>query len=166
MTAISDVIIKMIDFYEGSLHDIDHFMKVYSYAKTIGEQECLEKESQYVLELAAILHDIACPLCREKYGAADGKMQELEGAELTRAFLDEFSIPADICEKLVWLVSHHHTYNDVTMPEHRILLEADFLVNAGESAYSQSQIEKARKNFFRTKCGILLLDSIYMRQEI
>lgn len=28
----------MIDFYEGNLHDIDHFLKVWSLAKTIGEQ--------------------------------------------------------------------------------------------------------------------------------
>ena len=33
---ISEAIAKMIDFYQGNLHDINHFLKVYAYAKTIG----------------------------------------------------------------------------------------------------------------------------------
>ena len=43
--------------------------------------------SQYILEAAAVIHDIACPLCREKYGNADGKHQEAESEPLVRAFL-------------------------------------------------------------------------------
>lgn len=27
---------KMIKFYDGDLHDINNFLKVYAYAKTIG----------------------------------------------------------------------------------------------------------------------------------
>lgn len=30
---------KMIVFYRGDRHDIDHFLKVWALAKTIGEQE-------------------------------------------------------------------------------------------------------------------------------
>ena len=33
---------KMIDFYQGNLRDIEHFLKVWAYAKTIGEQEGVE----------------------------------------------------------------------------------------------------------------------------
>ncbi len=33
---------KMIDFYKGNIHDIDHFLKVWAMAKTIGELEALE----------------------------------------------------------------------------------------------------------------------------
>ena len=47
-------------------------------AKTIGELEGLDRHTQEVLELAAVVHDIACPLCREKYGNASGKNQERE----------------------------------------------------------------------------------------
>lgn len=36
---VSEAIEKMIAFYKGSIHDIDHFIKVWSYAKTIGELE-------------------------------------------------------------------------------------------------------------------------------
>ena len=47
--------------------------------------------------------------------------------------------------------------------DHRILLEADFLVNAGESGYSKSAIENARENVFRTGAGIRLLESMYLK---
>lgn len=66
---------KMIKFYNGNLHDINHFLKVYAYAKTIGELEKLDAGVQEILELAAVVHDIACPICREKYGSTNGKYQ-------------------------------------------------------------------------------------------
>ena len=69
---------KMIGFYYGNRHDIAHFLKVWAMAKTIGELEGLDGHTQEVLELAAVVHDIACPLCREKYGDTNGKHQELE----------------------------------------------------------------------------------------
>ena len=68
---------------------------------------------------------------------------------------------ADIA-RISWLVSHHHTYTDVDGIDHRILLEADFLVNAGECGYSRAAIESAEKQFFRTAAGIRLLNSIYL----
>ena len=164
-TSISAIINKMLDFSAGNLHDRNHFLKVYAYAKTIGELEKLDEKSQYVLEAAAVLHDIACPLCREKYGQAPGKLQELEGETLSRDFLSVLNIPVDITNRIIWLVTHHHTYSDVTLPEHRILLEADYLVNADESAYSKENIQSAKAAFFRTNTGIAFLDSIYLRAE-
>ncbi len=65
---------------EGNTHDIAHFMKVYAYARTIGECEGLDADTQTTLEVAVVVHDIACPLCREKYGNTDGPNQEKEGA--------------------------------------------------------------------------------------
>ena len=53
-----------------------------TYALTIGACEGLSKAQRYTLELAAIVHDIACPLCREKYGNTNGKYQEQEGVPL------------------------------------------------------------------------------------
>ena len=32
---------QMIDFYQGSQHDINHFLKVWSYARNIGQMETL-----------------------------------------------------------------------------------------------------------------------------
>ena len=159
---ISDAIEKMIDFYKGDLHDINHFLKVWAFAKSIGEREGLDARTHETLELAAVVHDISCPLCREKYGDTNGKHQELESAPLVAAFFAGEDCDADV-ERISWLVSHHHTYTDVDDMDYQILLKADFIVNAGESGYSKSAIESAKKQFFRTSAGLRLLNSIYLK---
>ena len=125
---------KMIEFYHGNRHDIAHFLKVWAMAKTIGELEGLDGHTQEVLELAAVVHDIACPLCREKYGDTNGKHQELESPPLVEAFFADLPVSRADVDRISWLAAHHHTDTNVDGPDHRILLEADFLVNADEGA--------------------------------
>ena len=36
---VAEVVRKMVEYSKGDLHDINHFMKVYAYAKTIAEGE-------------------------------------------------------------------------------------------------------------------------------
>lgn len=73
---ISRILVKMIDYSAGNRKDINHLMKVHSYARIIGKGEGLSEELQKITEIAAIVHDIACPLCRNKYGNTNGKYQE------------------------------------------------------------------------------------------
>ena len=160
---VSSAIEKMIAFYQGNLHDINHFLKVWAFARTIGEQEGLDEQTQRTLELAAVVHDIACPACREKYGNANGKYQELESPPLVEKFFEGMPVERRMAERISWLVAHHHTYTDVEGLDYRILLEADFLVNAGEGGLSRAAIETMRQNVFRTETGIRLLDSVYLR---
>lgn len=162
---VSSAIEKMIAFYQGNLHDINHFLKVWAFARTIGEQEGLDEQTQRTLELAAVVHDIACPACREKYGNANGKYQELESPPLVEKFFEGMLVERRMAERISWLVAHHHTYTDVEGMDYRILLEADFLVNAGEGGLSRAAIETMRQNVFRTETGIRLLDSVYLRDE-
>ena len=162
---VETAIEKMIAEYKGNLHDISHFLKVWSLAKTIGELEALDRHTLEILELAAVVHDISCPLCREKYGNTNGKNQELESPPLVEAFFTDLPVaPADVA-RISWLVAHHHTYTNVEGLDHQILLEADFLVNAGESSYSSAAIESARQRVFRTAAGLRLLDSMYLGGE-
>jgi hypothetical protein len=156
------IVNKMIDFYVGNKSDIRHFLKVYAYAQTIGKLEGLDEKTQYILETAAIVHDIACPICREKYGNTNGVHQEEESEAVLIPFLEEFNLDEDIKQRIVYLVSHHHTYTNVDGIDYQILLEADYLVNADESEYSTEAIEKFLKNVFKTKSGIAMLKSIYL----
>ena len=162
---IADMLVKMVDFYEGDHHDINHFMKVWGFARTIGECEGLDAETQFTLEAAAIVHDIACPLCRQRYGFADGKHQEEEGPALVLAFFESTDVEPWRVERICWLVGHHHTYTDVDGIDHRILLEADFLVNADEQGESPEAIRAFEAKVFRTRAGTELLHSIYLRDE-
>lgn len=158
---VSEIVTKMIDYSNGNLHDISHFMKVYGYAKTIGECENLDENTQNVLEVAAIVHDIACPLCREKYGNTNGAYQEKEGEILTAEFLKDTGYSQEFINRVVYLVGHHHTIKDIKGLDYQILIEADYLVNADESSYSKENIKNTMKKVFKTKTGISLLKSIY-----
>ena len=153
---------KMIRFYQGSLHDINHFLKVTAFARTIGLQEQLDERTQLTLELTAIVHDIACPLCREKYGRASGDLQEQESEALLRPFLAEFNLDEEMRERVIHLVTHHHTYTGVDGMDWQILLEADFLVNACEGNMTREAIESFRDNVFRTPTSITLLNTMYL----
>ena len=68
MLTIPQLTEKMIAFSAGNTADIHHFLCVWAYAKTIGEAEGLDEKTLFLLEATAIIHDISCPLCREKYG--------------------------------------------------------------------------------------------------
>ena len=152
---------KMIDFYRGNRHDINHFLKVHALAALIGGLEGLDASTQATLEAAAIVHDIACPLCREKYGNTHGVHQQDESEALLRPFLAEFGLPEAMLERVVFLVTHHHTFAGVEGIDWQILLEADFLVNCDESGYSASQCRAFRERVFRTPSGLRLLASMY-----
>ena len=71
-------------------------------------------------------------------------------------------MPDAFVEKIAWLVGHHHTITGVTMPEHRLLLEADYLVNADEGNAPREQIEAAMATFFESETGKAMLRSIYL----
>jgi uncharacterized protein len=158
---ISEITTKMIEYSKANLHDINHFMKVYAYAKIIGECEKLDKNTQTVLEAAAIVHDIACPLCREKYGNTNGKYQEKEGEILAAEFLKDTGYSEEFINRVIFLVGHHHTLTDITGLDYQILIEADYIVNADESNYSKANINNAMEKNFKTPTGISLLKSIY-----
>ena len=161
MTA-AEIARKMVSYSNGNRHDVNHFMKVYAFAKTIGECEGLDRPTQTILEIAAIVHDIACPLCREKYGNTNGKYQEQEGPALVRSFLADTGLSQDAVDRIAWLVGHHHTLQSIDGLDYQILIEADYLVNADESQYSRENVENTLEWVFRTRTGIHLLKSIYL----
>ena len=161
---VEEVMKKMIGYADGHHHDINHFMKVHSLARTIGLLEGLDPDTQMILETAAIVHDIACPICRIKYGNTNGKHQEEESEPLLREFFSGMDITQEQLNRIIYLVTHHHTYKDVDGIDYRILLEADFLVNGDESEKYAKQIEEFRKNVFRTKSGTELLEEIFKKE--
>ena len=159
---IAEITKKMIDFCHGSLHDINHFMKVRAYAETIGRCEHLDETIQTALEVSAIVHDIACPLCREKYGRADWAHQEQEGPAMAVELLDGTGLSQACIDRVAWIVGHHHTPSAVDGLDFQILLEADYLVNADELGYTKAHIEQTLENIFKTPTGIALLRSMYL----
>ena len=158
---IAEIMKKMIDFSEGNLHDINHFMKVWGYAKTIGELEGLDDETQKILEVSAIVHDIACPSLRKKYGHCDGKFQEREGLPMATEFLQGTGLTDEEIGRVAYLVGHHHTLTGIEGSDYQILIEADYLVNADEMNMPVENKKNMHDAVFRTAAGRALLRSMY-----
>ena len=158
---ISRVMEKMIAFSDGNIHDIDHLIRVWTYSKTIGELEGLDAQTQFVLEVAAITHDIACPLCREKYGNTNGKLQEQEGEVMVRDFLADSGMSEEQIKRVAFLVGHHHTFTDIDGIDYQILVEADYIANATENSYSRQNIENFIQKIMKTENGKRILKSIF-----
>ena len=163
---IAELMEKMIAFSNGERQDIDHFIRVWTFARTIAEGEGLDAQTQFILEAAAITHDIACPLCREKYGYTNGKYQEREGAPMARRFLEGSGLSSEQIERIVWLVGHHHSYAEIVGEDHQILLEADFLANAAEKGYGFKKREFFQDRFMKTASGVRLLCALFPSESV
>ncbi len=152
----------MVRYDSGDVRRIQHFVKVHDFAATIGVSEGLDEETQFVLEAAAILHDIGIHLAEAMYGNCNGKAQEELGPGEARKLLSEVGgFSAGQVERICWLIGHHHTYTGVTASDHRILLEADFLVNSFEDNLSPDAVANFRDKVFRSPSAIALLNDMW-----
>ena len=151
----------MIQYDGGDPLRIQHFMKVWGFARLIGRLEGLDEETQEILETAAIVHDIGIREAERKYGRADGKLQEQEGPPLANKMLAQLGFPEKLVERVAWLVGRHHTYTDVEGLDYRILLEADFLVNLYEENAPETAVKAALEQIFRTQAGRTLCRTMF-----
>lgn len=157
-----ELIIKMTEFNAGDPKRIQHLIKVYEFAHVIGIKEGLDENVLRILDIASILHDIGIRPAEEKYGCCNGKLQEKEGPEYARKMLREFpNITEEEINRVCFLIAHHHTYKDVNGLDYRILLEADFLVNALEDEMDKKAIIHFRDTVFKTKTGTYLLNTMF-----
>lgn len=161
---IAQITKKMIDFSRGNLHDIDHFLRVWAYAKTIAELEGLDADTRFVVEVAAIVHDIACPLCREKYGNTNGKLQEKEGPALVEAFLADASMAPEVAARVAFLTGHHHTLTGIEGDDWQILVEADYIANAEENGWPPENVRGFMDRYCKTDAGRALMTSMFRLQ--
>jgi len=160
-TLIAGVISKMIKYFSTDVRRINHALKVYSFAKSIGELESLRDEKLAILETAAILHDIGIKESARKHNSTSGKYQEMEGPPVARRLLEGFSLPESFIDRVCYLIGHHHTYNKIDDIDFQILVEADFLVNFFEDDLKNEQIINVKNKYFKTKTGGSYLDSMY-----
>lgn len=158
---VAQILEKMIAFSDGNIHDIDHLIRVWTYARTIAGLEGVDAGTQIVTEVAAIVHDIACPLCREKYGSTNGKYQELEGARMAREFLADAGMAPEVVARVAFLVGHHHTFAGIDGVDWQILIEADCLANATENGWSIQNVRNFTEKLFRTRAGLRLAKAVF-----
>ena len=158
---INKLHMAMIGLYHGDAKRIQHFCKVHSYAKLIAEMENVDAKTLFILETAALTHDIGIHLCEEKYGNCDGKLQEKEGPAIAEKLLAELGFSGEVSERVQYLIAHHHTYNNIDGIDYQILVEADFLVNMCEDELSEETLQNTYQNIFRTETGKKICREMY-----
>ena len=152
---------EMIKLYNGDAKRIQHFCKVHSYAKLIAEMENVDEHTLFIIEVAALTHDIGIHLCEEKYGNCNGKLQEKEGPALAEKLLTKLGFMKDVAERVMYLIAHHHTYDDINGIDYQILVEADFLVNMYEDGLSKDVVEYAYNKIFKTDSGMKICAEMF-----
>lgn len=161
-TKLSLLTRAMIKYDGGDVPRIQHFVKVHDFARMIGVAEDVGSEQLFILEAAAILHDVGIHAAEAKYGNSHGKHQEELGpAEAKKVLAEVGGFTEQQTERICWLIAHHHTYTNVTSQDHRILLEADFLVNSFEDNLSKEAIASFRENVFRSPSAIDMLNMMW-----
>ena len=148
----------MCEYEAGCAHRIHHLVKVHGFARQIGLSEGLDADAQFVLEAAAIAHDIGIKPAMELTGACPGPLQEKLGPPVAAEMLPSLGFPPEVTERVCFLIGHHHTYTDVEGVDWRILLEADYLVNMIEGNHPAQAIDQARDTFFATEEGKRLIE--------
>ena len=159
---IGAIIQAMIRYNGSDAARIQHALKVFAFAKSIGELQGLDEIQMETLEVAAVLHDIGIHNSEKKYGSSVGKYQELEGPPVAKELLLQTDIPTDIVERVCFLVGHHHTYTEIDGIDYQILVEADFLVNLYEDGLGRASAQTVLDKYFKTDAGKEYLTAMFL----
>ena len=162
---VAKIIQAMIRYNEADPRRIQHALKVYAFAKNIGELEGLTENQLEVIEIASVLHDIGIKNSEAKYGSSSGKYQELEGPPVARGILLQVGIAEEVIQRVCFLIGHHHTYHEICGDDYQILVEADFLVNIGEDNMTPQQAQEVLQKVFKTKTAKEYLSKMYLQSE-
>ena len=165
MSRLNNLYKKMIEYDRGDPKRIQHFVKVHSFARLIGQEEYIDDHTLYILEAAAYVHDIGIRPAMEKYGRDDGKIQEQEGPAEAEKMMKQLGFEQDVIDRVCYLVGHHHTYTDIKGMDYQILVEADFLVNYFENNLSAETIQKSVAKIFRTETGRHIAEEMFFPKE-
>ena len=159
---IAELMAKMIAYDKGDARRIQHLIKVHDLAAAIGTLEDMEADELFVLEAAAILHDIGIHVSEAKYGSCSGKYQELEGPGEAEKLLHQLGgFTSEQIERIKYLIAHHHTYAEIDGLDYQILVEADFLVNLYEDNVPASAVKSVQEKIFKTGTGLAMLKNMF-----
>jgi len=159
--AVEPILRAMIAYDKGDAMRIHHLLKVHSFARLIGIGEQLDADTQFLLETAAVVHDIGIHKAEEVYGCSRGPYQEELGPAEAEALLTPLGLERSVIDRVMYLVGHHHTYSDMDGMDYQILVEADFLVNIYEDHVTPEAAKYAYTHIFRTETGKQLYRDLY-----
>lgn len=160
---ITELINKMIEYEAGCPKRINHFLKVWAFAKQIAENEDIDLKTKFIIESVAVIHDIGIKPSMEKYNSSAGNYQQIEGPAVARKILSESRFEIALIDRICFLIANHHTYDKVDGIDYQILIEADFLVNIFEDGLSKEKLILIKEKYFKTPSGKEVLDKLYLK---
>ena len=158
---ISGLFSAMIAYMAGDARRIQHFTKVHPYSRLIGSLEQLDPHTLFILEAAALMHDIGIREGERLYGRCDGQIQEQLGPKEAGKLLKNLNVPPADVERICYLIGHHHTYHSIDGPDYQILIEADFLVNLQEENSSKESCKNVYEKIFKTTYGKKIIKEMF-----
>ena len=106
MKNISNVMCKMIEYFGSDAKRINHFIKVFGFAKAIAEGENVSSDILEIIEVTALVHDIGIKLSEENITAIVENIKKSKGLlrlkncllmlVIVKALLKEFAILSGI----------------------------------------------------------------------
>lgn len=105
-----------------------------------------------VVRLSCIFHDIGIPNSIRIHGST--AYQEQEGAVVADELLRRLEAHADVCERVKYIVGHHHTRSAIDGLDFQVLWDADMIVNLAEgNVMAGSPFEEFVRERFQTEAG-------------
>jgi len=156
------IIEKMIRYFGKDARRINHALKVHGFAACIASKESLSENEAFIVEAAAILHDIGIHEAERKYNSSGGKYQEIEGPAIAQSLLTDEDIDTKTLERICFIIGNHHSYQKIDGLDFQILVEADFLVNIFEDEMPQHSVENVKNKYFKTETGKAMVEGVYL----
>ena len=161
MSLLNDLSIKMIEYFRGDAKRINHLILVHAYAKFIAEAEGVDKETLFIIESTAYLHDIGVKNALAKYNSSIGELQEKEGPDEAKKILNELGYDEQIIERICFIIGHHHTYSMIDNIDFQIVVEANLIANYYEEKIPKENVLYSYDNLFKTDTGKMIIETIY-----
>lgn len=158
----SAVMLAMADYFAGDIKRINHFMKVHGYAMAIGQSEGLTERELDILEVTAYTHDIGIKVSEQKYKSSSGYYQQIEGPAEAEKLLRPLGYDDELIERVKYLISRHHKYNNIDGMDCQILIEADFIVNVYEDEVRDETARDIYEKIFKTDAGKRIMRDLYL----
>ncbi len=138
---VNRVALKMKSYHHGDAVKVQHFVRVYTLAKTIGELEKISEEEQESLELAAVVHSI----------------EDEEPIPAVRELLNSCGVDPETSMRVCHIVENMDNYEHIASLDHQIFIEARMIVEFKEHDTPTDEIVKFAEERFITNYGKMFL---------
>jgi len=138
---VNRVALRMKTYYHGDVDKVQHFVRVYTLARSIGELEKLSDDEQEYLELAAVVHGI----------------EDNDAVPAVRDILKSCGIDDDVNMRVCHIVDNMDNYEHIGSLDHQILVEARMIVKFKEDGTPSDEIVRVAEERFITNTGKLFL---------